>query len=461
MNKHAHKLTASALAISLAAIGCTPGVQSQRPASLSAVVAPKLEDRSAKLYAEAQAAVQAGNMAEALSLAERTVESSPRDVGYRMLLADLYLKNGRFASAETSFSDVTALDPGNVRAGLSLALAMIAQGNVLMATAELDKLEGSAAPGDLGLAFALAGQHRRALALLEPAAREQNAPARVRQNLALVYALVGEWQKARTTASQDLSAAELPARMEQWAALANPSDSYAQVAALLGVTRAEDPGQPVRLALAPPQAAPVAFAEAAPVPAVPTSAPQEITAIVPAALPPVEMAAAPPPVTFTPPPAPVFTAPSRPVALPVQLAAAARELVKANPAVLSKAAAVTSVPIPAFKPAKVTKLDSRPRKNGTGRYVVQIGAYRHVIQAERAWTEAQRRYGLAAEQAVSTTVNLPGRGTFHRLSVAGFAAADQAARTCGTIRARGGTCFVRTVAGDAPLQYAAHNARRG
>jgi Flp pilus assembly protein TadD len=132
-----------------------------------------------------------------------------------------------------------------------MALAMIAQGKTLMATAELDKLDGTAAPGDLGLAFALAGEHGRALALLEPAAREQNAAARVRQNLALAYALSGDWQKARIVASQDLSGAELTARLAQWAALAKPADSYAQVAALLGVTPTEDSGQPHRLALAP------------------------------------------------------------------------------------------------------------------------------------------------------------------------------------------------------------------
>ena len=433
MNKHVHKLTASALAISLAVIGCTPAVQSGRPTALSSTAAtPKVEKDAAKLHAEAQAALQAGQTAEALTLAEQAVVLSPRDVGYRMLLGDLYLKNGRFASAETSFSDVASLDPGNVRARLSLALSMIAQGKTMMAGAELGKLDGSAAPGDLGLAYALAGQHARALQLLESAAREQEASARVRQNLALAYALAGDWQKARITASQDLSEAELPARMEQWAALAKPADSYAQVASLLGVTPAADPGQPVHLALAPVEAAPVALAELTPAP---------FEAIVEAA------------------PAPVVV--SRPVQPPIQLAAAARELVRANPIVLSKAAAVTSAPIPVFKPAKITKFETRPRKSAAGRYVVQIGAYRHVIQAERAWAQAQRRYGLTAGQAVSTTVTLPGRGTFHRLSVAGFEGADQAARTCGTIRARGGSCFVRTVAGDAPLQFASRGARRG
>jgi Flp pilus assembly protein TadD len=500
MNKHVHKLTASALAISLAAIGCTPSVQSQRPIALSAAASPKLEKDSARLYAQAQEAVAAGDMTKALSLAERTVELSPRDVGYRMLLADLYLKNGRFASAETSFSDVTALDPGNVRATLSMALAMIAQGKTVMATAELDKLQATAAPGDLGLAFALAGEHGRALELLEAAAREQNASARVRQNLALAYAFSGDWQKARIVAAQDLSGAELPARLAHWATLAKPADSYAQVAALLGVTPVEDPGQPVRLALAPAEPNPVQFAEAeaqpapvvlaqaepapappapaqpapvAPVPVqpapVPTtgfyakiaavvrSAPAEIEVIVPPAPAPAP-AAVPAPVVA---PAPIVVTPVKPADLPVRLAAATEQLVSADGTVMRKAPAIAPAPIPRFKPAKITNIETKPSNVGQGRFVVQIGAYRHVVQAERAWGEAQRRYGLGAKHPVSTTVTLPGRGTFHRLAVASFEAPDQAARLCGTIRARGGSCFVRTVAGDAPLQFAARNARRG
>jgi cell division protein FtsN len=155
-----------------------------------------------------------------------------------------------------------------------------------------------------------------------------------------------------------------------------------------------------------------------------------------------------------------MSAPSKLAAVPVQFAAAAETLVKASPAVL-KQPLLEAAPMPLFKPAKVTKLETRPAKPVASRYVVQIGAYRHIIQAERAWGEAQRRYDLGAKQALSTTVTLPGRGTFHRLSLAPFQNPEDAGRVCGTIRARGGTCFVRTMAGDIPLQYAARNARRG
>jgi hypothetical protein len=45
-------------------------------------------------------------------------------------------------------------------------------------------------------------------------------------------------------------------------------------------------------------------------------------------------------------------------------------------------------------------------------------------------------------------------GTFHRLSVAGFQSHGDASRVCQKVRSRGGACFVRAVAGDAPVRWA-------
>jgi Flp pilus assembly protein TadD len=476
MNHNVHKLAACSVALSALVVGCTPVAQSQRPVSLAS--SPAVEKDSAKLSRQAQSAVQAGKLGEALSLAERAVELSPRDVGYRMLLGDLYLKNGRFASAETSFSDVVTLDPGNVRGTLSLALSLIAQGKKLLAATELEKLEGVAAPGDLGLAYALAGEHGRARTLLESAASQPSATGRVRQNLALAYALAGDWQKARVTAAQDVSPTELNDRLTHWATLATPASSYTQVAALLGVTPVADAGQPVRLALATPQDSRVAYAEAAPAqaaaaaPVVATLAPvQNVTAA------PVVSVAAPVP-AVAPAPVSVATAPAvdkmaavaavvakQPVTatdLPVQFAAAAEDLVEASPAVIKASAKIGTAPLALFKPARTVKLDGRPSKFGAGRFVVQIGAFRNLNQASRAWGEAARRFGLGADkQPLSTTVTLPGRGTFYRLSVAPFEAPGQAAKVCQSIRTRGGACFVRGLAGDAPLQYAMRSIRLG
>src|SRR3546814_20906071 len=117
-----------------------------------------------------------------------------------MVLADLYLKNGRFRSAATSFKDVLTLNPSNERAALSLALTQIALGNSYQATAQLDGLTETAKPGDIGLAYALAGQPERAIAMLEPAPRAPGPDARPPQHLAPAYALAGDWPKAPTPA---------------------------------------------------------------------------------------------------------------------------------------------------------------------------------------------------------------------------------------------------------------------
>ncbi|MDP9404615.1 MAG: tetratricopeptide repeat protein [Actinomycetota bacterium] len=479
------KFVASALVLGLTMVGCKPG--GYRVASTWGK-APQAEEGASRLYAAAQHAVQKGDFAEALTLAERAVELAPRDAGYRMLLADLYLKNGRFLSADTAFSDVLSLDTGNSRAALSRALALIAQGKTGEASIELDRLSATAAPADVGLAFALAGQPQRAIEMLEPAARAPEATGRVRQNLALAYALAGEWQKARTVAAQDLSPAELGARLEQWAAFTNPSAPHTQVAALLGVTPVADAGQPIRLALAPSAqnqafaAATVSRAEQASVggplqavPAAPVSAPAPETEVMVA----VAEVPAQPPVALAyeaPEEAPIFAAVTAPEPADLQAPLPTASSAMAKHEVVQTAqvtAAVKALVQPAAHPTRVAALvasapikafDSKSKESaGTrsmSRYVVQIGAYRSPVQVEKAWSQAQRRYRLAEHAPLSTTVSIPGKGVFHRLAVSGFQAPADAARACQSIRGKGGACFVRPTAGDAPARWAARGVGR-
>ena len=83
--------------------------------------------------------------------------------------------------------------------------------------------------------------------MLEPAARAPDADATVRQNLALAYALAGDWTEARDDrrAGRSRRPARCPHSSVDAArhAANQPAD---QVAALVGVTPAAvDPGQPV------------------------------------------------------------------------------------------------------------------------------------------------------------------------------------------------------------------------
>jgi len=470
MNKSvALKFAVSALAIGTTMVACGPATS--RIASASAK-APKSEQDAASLFAKAQDSVQKGEYAKGLGFAERAVELSPRDVGYRMILADLYMKNGRFQSAEATFADVQQLDPTNARASFSIALARIALGRPAGAVAELDRLAETASPADIGLAYALAGEPGRAIELLEPAARAPGVTGRTRQNLALSYALAGEWDKARIIAAQDLSPADLSARMQQWAALAQPGGGATQVAALLGVTPAQDSGQPVRLALTRTQPSTNAFAAAGPLP---EPAPETVTAA--PALAQADIA-----------PEPVFAqAYAAPQAEPVKIAtsdlpqwvseraaaeaaapaeettplyaAAVQALVTPQPSVIAPSRAIA----PAATRFEAPRRPARAAQAGPGRFAVQLGAYSSSSSVERAWAQMLKRFGFADLTPLSTTVNVPGRGTLHRLSVAGFPSREAAGRTCRSIRAKGGACFVRTVAGDAPVRWASRYAtsRRG
>jgi Flp pilus assembly protein TadD len=476
MTRTAFKAAASTLIVALTMTGFSGQSDAMRRFNDPVRAASRADRQAAQLHEQAAQALQSGQLEAARAAIEQAVSLSPRDAGYRQLLADIYLKSGRFTSARTTYADVLELDASNVRAALSIALIQIAQGNPRAAMSRLDDLADRAPAADVGLAYALAGAADRAVQLLEAAARAPGATARTRQNLALAYAIAGDWRRARAVAAQDLSPAELPARMEQWAAFARPGAGATQVAALLGVSPAEDPGQPVRLALAPEAAPPAqafAEAEAAPAPApveAPAPAPVFAAAVPdPAPQAPVQVAEALPaeaPAFWVPtaqsyqapaeapvesadaPAAPAEPAPE----VRVQYASAAHSLVAPEPALI-RAAAVTRVPAPVFHRA-------RPRvaiRGGSAPIVVQLGAFSNEANAERAWLQASGRYGLGNRAPLTTTIAVNGR-RFHRVSVSGFASAGDAQRLCGQIRARGGTCFVRGQAGDASIRWAARYA---
>jgi cell division septation protein DedD len=56
-----------------------------------------------------------------------------------------------------------------------------------------------------------------------------------------------------------------------------------------------------------------------------------------------------------------------------------------------------------------------PVRSGPGRYVVQLGAYGTASAVERAWAQMLKRFGFQDLTPLSTTVQVAGRGTLHRL----------------------------------------------
>jgi cell division septation protein DedD len=317
-----------------------------------------------------------------------------------------------------------------------LALVQIAQGKSNEAQLLLAEARGLIDPSDAGLALALAGDPQSALAVLEPAARAVGADARTRQNLALAYAFAGDWAQAKIVASQDVPADQLDSRIQQWMVIAKPARASDQVAALIGIQPvANDPGQPVRLALHKDEAIKQAAAE--PIPENTAGLTSTATVELPAAAP---QAPAPEPVAVAeiapPPPPPPYVAPE-----PVKLA-------DARPA-LSPAAVRLSDPMPKLRKAAAP----RPAA-GKSRAVVQLGAYSSRDRIANAWSKVSGKHGSLKRYTPVTARFAGAQGTVYRLAVKGFDSNGEAVSLCASLKRAGAHCFVRAVSGDAPVQFA-------
>ena len=407
-------------------------------------------------------ALNANDFPTAVKLAEQAVANSPNDAGFRGLLGNAYFSSGRFASAESAYRDSLALINNQPQVILRLALVEIGQGKNAEALQFLASARSFLDPADFGLALALAGQPQEAVNVLEPAARQVGADARVRQNLALSYALIGDWDSARTIAAQDLAANLVDARIQQWMLFAKPAAASDQVAALTGFKPvAGDPGQPTRLAL---RTVSSRTAEAAPTvaqPPVAQPAPPQVAEIVPQPQPVAAQAPAPQfaEVSAAPAPAPVVQslAPA-PEPVSVVIAAAAAASPEAPAAYAAMAAFTHNAQVRKQAKANVARAlvrrASLPRPTGNSTAVLQLGAYGSPQRVATAWNAAARRFSvLRAYSPMSARFNSP-KGMVYRLSVHGFGNAEQAKDLCVSLRRSGGSCFVRTVAGDVPVRLA-------
>jgi D-alanyl-D-alanine carboxypeptidase len=418
----------SAIALASMIAGCASPMS--RSASVSKGKAP------AAYGLRAQMALGSGDYASAVTLAEQAAEATPQDANIRSLLGNAYFAGGRFASAEAAYNDSLSLIPAQPQIILKRALVQIALGKNDAAISGLQVAQGMIDPADLGLALALAGRPDEAVQMLDVAARAEGADSRVRQNLALANALAGNWEAARIIAAQDLTADLVDARVQQWMSLAKPAHSYDQVAALVGVTPvAADPGQPVRLALVQTD---TRVAQAAPAP-LPVE--QAIVAEAPAYVAPVAE-----PVAVA-----QATAPEQPSFDP--LAAVASAASNAKDAVVEFASNLTSAPAP-----KVKKASAPARKSaqslGSPKAVVQLGAYSSEQRVSAAWATLSKKYpNLRKYSPMVARFDSP-RGTVWRLSIRGFDNQQEAVARCQTLRGKGGSCFVRSTAGDAPVQFA-------
>jgi Flp pilus assembly protein TadD len=390
----------------------------------------------AGLAMRAIAALNSNDVPTAIDFAERAVARTPRDAALRALLGNAYFAGGRFHSAEAAFRDSLTLEANQPQVALKFALVEIALGKNNQAAAFLNSNRGLLDPSDYGLALALVGRTSQAIAVLDPAARQPGADATIRQNLALAHALAGDWDQARTIAAQDVAPAQLDARIQQWMQLAKPAHAADQIASLIGVTPAAvDTGQPVQLALAKGDTQVAEAAAPVPAPPAPIAAP-----VIQAAANEVTTG----PVVAIAPAAPPVTRPT--------IATLAATAVSEAKAVLASVLPASFAPIAPPKAPTVKR--AALRLTGKSPTVVQLGAYGSPQRVLAAWDGAARKYvALKGYQPTSARFASP-KGTFYRLSVQGFNSFSEANSLCSSLRQQGGSCFVRRIAGDSPVQFA-------
>ncbi len=440
-------------------------------------------DDNVGLATRAVLAMRANDIPSAVDFAERAVEHTPDDAGFRAILGNAYFKAGRFASAESAYKDALTIYSNQPEVILKLALVETALGKKDEAVAFLHAGKQVLDASNYGLALALAGRSDEAIPVLEEAARQPGADATVRQNLALAHALAGDWNEARTIAAQDVPADKLDARVQQWMQLASPKSASDQVAELVGVKPASvDHGEPVRLALrktdtmmaaaAPAAPAPVAHtpvidtapaapqpqvaAAAMPAPAASGAAPAIVQAVAaPAAAPNAVRAIAAAPVAPNPAPAPVIA--ESPAPTPVAtIVAAAKEASAA-------AAHELSSVVEAFMPKKAPpehhpkpQHAASARHVGPGDAVIQIASYRSPAQVTEGWNRLTQRYpALRAYFPLRARFD-SAHGTYWRLSIQGFGSQREAIARCNELKSNGGKCFVRNFAGDRPVEIASN-----
>ena len=402
------KFAASSFILGATMAGCASTGSGTNRAALGA-------GQAGKLAANAERALAQDEGGKAVLSAEAAVSASPNDAQYRSLLGQAYLSDGRFASAETAFEDAMSLGQTDARTVIGLAMVRIAGGRNSAAHDLLSEHMDVVPAADYGLAMALAGDTDEGLRILRAEARQPDASAKVRQNLAYTLALAGQWREAKLIASQDLSPADAGKRVGEWAVLARPGAKAQQVAHLMGVTPQADPGQPVALAL-----------KSAPVP-VETAATAELV---------------PPPYTQAPAEIEQFA----------EIAPAA-QLDRPAPAMIQPVA------IPAAMPAPM-KTTVRPVASVSGGYVVQLGAFSSAKGVDQAWRKISSRYQhIGNLGSIANKAQINGR-TFHRLAVSGFDSRADAEKLCASLKAKGSVCFVRRIDGAAATRWVSRDMRQ-
>lgn len=348
---------------------------------------------------------------------------------------------------------------------VSLALALSANGRINQAVDVLDNNRGRIADSDYGLALAMAGQPERAVMVLTNAARAEAATAQTRQNLAFAHAMTGRWLEAKLIAAQDMSIANLDARMTEWAALVQAPTPGQLVAGLMGVTPAADAGLPTRLVLVDAPDAQLVLAEEAVADMASynaaTDRPMAASDAALAELAPVQFTAAQP--VFAPEISPGSEVEEQPytqaVAELLALNDTARS-VESDRSVLDQVAAAAPDAAPNVALSALAKKPSMSIADKRTGWAVQLGAFSTNAAARQAWSTYSKRFAsLDGFSATSHHAVVNGK-TYYRLTANGLGTRQAAKSLCGAVKRSGGVCFVRNLSGREDVRWASRDTER-
>jgi Flp pilus assembly protein TadD len=241
------------IAAALALAGCADTIRNGGfSADNSGNGASLLQSESAATLRLARASRAAGDLASAISLYRQAARTKPVDPALLAELGDTLLEAKAFDDAIDVYSQIETTATVRTSALIGLAKAEIALAEPAKALKSLD-LAQSAEPKDprvlvnrgvaldllerhadaqacyravlattprhvsarnnLALSLALSGQFAEALDIITPMARSSGATPRIRQNLAVIYGLMGKREEAAALSRKDLDPATADANL--------------------------------------------------------------------------------------------------------------------------------------------------------------------------------------------------------------------------------------------------------
>jgi Flp pilus assembly protein TadD len=236
-------LTATVLTTLMGVAGCAGIGAGRGEAAERATQSMVLRDQSGPALRLARASREAGDFASAVNLYRGVVASRPEDLMLAVEFADTLRDGGSFDEAIDVYGPLTGKSPARLGALLGLtrvylALAepakafeyveqaramaptdspvLIAHGVTLDLLGRHTEAQASyravlntsprnvSARNDLALSLGLSGQYPEAIELLTSMSKSVTATPRIRQNLALVYGLMGDDARAADFSRSDL-----------------------------------------------------------------------------------------------------------------------------------------------------------------------------------------------------------------------------------------------------------------